>query len=311
MTRKYTLKPSPADPRDFLYAAKLGAASAALPPSIDLRAKMAPVVDQGQLGSCTANAMASGMREYYLNRDGIPDVGLSRLYLYYKERELEGTVTEDAGAFIRDGLKVLQQTGVCPEINWPYDTSKFAVKPSDAADQAAGYKIDAYHRVQSLDELKAALENGEPVVLGIAVYSSFESFDTSCGGIVPMPDTTKEKMLGGHAILAVGYDDSKKWVIVRNSWGTNWGDHGYCYIPYDFISNPALTFEMWVGEVSKPVPPYEKITTDEALSILAGKGVIDSPDFWHNLATKYAGDPNSDFRYVDLLVRKVAVALKG
>lgn len=309
MQRQYLLKKDLPDVRDYIFSKTLSTDGTSLPTKIDLRDQMSPIVDQGQLGSCTANAIVSGYREYMLNKEGLVNPSLSRLFLYWHERSMEGTVNTDSGAFIRDGMKTLADLGVCPEADFPYDITKFTQTPSGTAEaDAAAFKIDSYHRVVGgVDGLKQALAAGYPVVIGIVVYDSFESFDTSCGGKIPMPNKTTEKMLGGHALLAVGYDDDAKNVIVRNSWGVNWGDHGYCYIPYDFINDITLTNDMWTGEV---IAPYNKITDDEALKILSDKKVIDSPDFWKNLETKYSSDPNSDYKYVSLLVRKVAVALR-
>ena len=198
----YGCKKDTPDLRDHLYSAKVD--KAVLPAQVDLRAKFSPVVDQGELGSCTANAIVSGLREYQLLQKG-EWKALSRLFLYYEERSLEGTVDSDSGAEISDGMKVLHQIGVCPERDWPYDISTYMKPPipQDLTD-ASLYKIIDYHRVTSLDLLKAALAEGLPVVMGIDVYLSFESDSVSSTGIIPMPDTTNEKLIGGHAICAAG-----------------------------------------------------------------------------------------------------------
>ncbi|MBL0388393.1 C1 family peptidase [Tumebacillus sp. ITR2] len=225
----------------------------ALPKAVDLRDKCSPVVDQGQLGSCTANAMASGLREYLLLRSGQPFTPLSRLFLYWHEREMEGSLNEDAGAQIRDGMKVLNKVGVCPEADYPYAIDHFKDKPTSQAEKdAALYRIGEYHRIASLSLLKAALAQGLPVVIGFAVYDSFESKEVAATGIVPMPDAETEQMLGGHAVLAVGYDDEGGHVIIRNSWGEGWGDEGNCYFPYEMwdynhILQSPIVFDMWTG----------------------------------------------------------------
>jgi C1A family cysteine protease len=321
--RQYRLKPDKPDPRDFLFKA---APPAALPSRIDLRATCSPIVDQGSLGSCTANAIASGLREYLLLAIGSELTQLSRLYLYWHERNLEGTVNEDSGAYIRDGMKVLQQRGCAPEELQPYDINKFTLPPSAAAEAAAPpFKIPAYHRITDLTGVKAALAKGLPVVIGIAVYESFESFNVSMDGNVPMPDKTKEKLLGGHALLIVGYDDTKQQAIVRNSWGATWGDHGYCYLPYAYFADPELTYDLWTADMDVPTPdpvpsrePWADINVDQAVRIIAdakfADGVTplsDSPDFWLNLAFKYQDDPDSDFRFVGLQMRKFAAYLQG
>jgi C1A family cysteine protease len=250
--RKYPLKKEPRDLRDYHFTSVKFAKPAELPKQIDLRPQMSPVVDQGQLGSCTANAIVSGLREYLLlqSRDGFQP--LSRLFLYWHERELEGHINEDSGAYIRDGMKVLKQIGVCPERDFPYRIEHFADRPTERAEtDARGYRITEYHRVLDLDALKAALAENLPVVIGMQIYESFESPEVARTGKVPVPRKTKERVLGGHAMLAVGYKDSARGqgeVIVRNSWGEEWGDQGYCYIPYRMFRDPDLLLDMWTGK---------------------------------------------------------------
>lgn len=243
--RKYSCRKDHQDPRDFKFTAiRYGISQ--LPASVDLRTKMSPVVDQGDLGSCTANAIASGLKEYFNLKTGGALIRLSRLFLYYFERELEGTVGEDSGAELRDGMKVLQKTGVCPEVFWPYVIQIFDRQPNQkAVKRAAPYKINAYRRIKDLAELKAALAEDRPVVFGFEVYESFEADEVARTGILPMPDES-EQLLGGHAVLAVGYDDQKGWVIARNSWGEAWGDRGYFYIPYEVFDK--LVMDMWTGQ---------------------------------------------------------------
>lgn len=310
--RKFRLKKDKPDERDYRFSAHpLAAATTTLPAAVDLRSHMSPVVDQGNLGSCTANAIASGLREYLMNVHGETYRPLSRLYLYWHERDLEGTVTSDSGAYLRDGMKVLANLGVSEEIYFPYVESTFTNKPSDAAETNAGkYKITAYHRALLTEEWKSALANGMPVVLGIEIYSSFLTDAVSTTGKVPLPNTTKETLYGGHAVLAVGYDDAAQHVICRNSWGTSWGDKGYFYLPYSYFKD--FVMDMWVAEYTPEptVEPYETLTLDEALTIFAERGIFDSPDFWKNLATKYEGDETSDFRYVALAFRKLAAHIR-
>ncbi|MDR3566043.1 MAG: C1 family peptidase [Negativicutes bacterium] len=253
--RVYRLKPDLRDLRDHIFRATAFMHPMELPLSIDLRAQCSPVVDQGTLGSCTANAIVSGLREYLLLQAKLPWVALSRLFLYYEERLLEGTVDEDSGAYIRDGMKVLQTIGVCPESEDLYDIGKFTEPPSALAiADAKQYKISQYHRVTDLTMLKTALAEKQPVVVGIKVYQSFESQAAAETGIIPLPNTTTEELLGGHAVLAVGYDDAKQWIIIRNSWGTSWGDKGYCYLPYQYWSAGLVT-DMWTGTADATPAP--------------------------------------------------------
>lgn len=195
--------------------------------------------------SCTANAIASGLGEYLQITKTGTFTPLSRLFLYYQERAMEGTIDQDAGAQIRDGMQVFQQMGVCPETDDPYDVSKFTLAPSEqAVTDAAQHKISAYHRVTGIDGVQTALSQGSPVVTGIQVYESFESDMVASTGIVPAPESG-EQGLGGHAVLIVGYDTPKQWFIVRNSWGANWGVQGYFYLPFSVFSK--VVADMWTG----------------------------------------------------------------
>lgn len=242
---KYLLKRDSYDERDHLFARP--APKFDLPAGIDLRQGCSPIVDQGELGSCTANAIASGLREFMELKAGQSLTRLSRLFLYYKEREMEGTVSEDSGASIRDGMKVLLNTGVCPEIDWPYDITRFAVAPPEPAEKdAAQYLIKAYQRLVTLTDIKRSLYEGYPVVVGITVFESLESKEVAQTGQVPMPKDG-ERVLGGHAVLIVGYEDAldNGRVVVRNSWGEGWGEKGYCYIPYKFMEKYA--FDFWTA----------------------------------------------------------------
>ncbi|NOU68022.1 cysteine peptidase [Paenibacillus sp. LMG 31461] len=251
--RKYTVKQDPRDFRDFTYRSVNYIRESQLPGQIDLRSKLSPIVNQGSLGSCTSNAIVSGLREYWLLNEEENATRLSRLYHYWHERELENTVNRDAGATIRDGMKVLHKTGVCPEEVWPYQTANFKETPNYQAESLARYyRIEGYHRIHDLAGMKAALADGSPVVFGIWIYASFENKTASKTGKIPYPNRKKESLLGGHALLAVGYKDGKEKgkgvIIARNSWGTAWGDAGYCYIPYSFFRNKSLTFDYWTGK---------------------------------------------------------------
>lgn len=244
---KYPLRPDSLDLRDYHLRSAFKTPEQ-LPKHMDLRPKMSPVVDQGELGSCTANAIVSGLREYLLLRSGKPFKPLSRLFLYWHERQVEGTIEEDAGASLRDGMKLLQKLGVCRSELWPY-TEDFRRKPDAAAEaDASHYRIREYHRVVGLNSLKAALAQGMPVVFGMLLYESFEGRGPETTGVIHMPDISTEPLLGGHAMCAAGYDDDQKMVIVRNSWGTRWGKNGYCFIPYEMFQNPALLMDMWTSK---------------------------------------------------------------
>jgi C1A family cysteine protease len=212
-----------------------------LPSKVDLSSQCSPIENQGTLGSCTANALVGNL-EFLELKDHLPFVDMSRLFIYYNERLLEGTVKEDSGAALRDGIKSLAKAGCCSEKDWPYDVTKFTKKPSVVCyTKALFHKIQSYRSLQTQNELLTCLASGYPFVFGISVYGSFESEIVAKTGIVPMPSPT-ESNLGGHAVCGVGYDQSTKLFKVRNSWGTGWGDKGYFYLPFEYVNKLASDF---------------------------------------------------------------------
>jgi C1A family cysteine protease len=215
------------------------------PKQSDLRTQCSPVANQGHLGACTAFAMGKGLREFLENKSGKGSfTALSPLYLYYKEREAQGSVNEDSGSTITEGMRVLKNTGICPEADDPYDITKFTVAPSAKAERdAADFKVSETSQVGSLSEAKDSLAAGYPVAFGFMVYQSFRQ--VGADGMMPLPKAG-EQLLGGHAVLAVGYDDTRKVLIVRNSWGPDWGDKGYFYMPYKFVTGRNVQ-DMWTA----------------------------------------------------------------
>ena len=232
------------DHRDHLYSVPMEVLQV-LPTQVDLRAQCPPVYDQGQLGSCTANAIAAAI-EFDRMKQGMPDFMPSRLFIYYNERDMEGTVQSDSGAQIRDGIKSVATLGDCPESEWKYDISQFATKPpASCYSDAAKVKAVSYSSVlQSLNQMKGCLAAGYPFVFGFTVYDAFESSRVAETGVLQMPGPG-EQMVGGHAVLAVGYDDGQQRFIVRNSWNTTWGMQGYFTMPYSYLTDPNLADDLW------------------------------------------------------------------
>jgi C1A family cysteine protease len=248
---RYGWIPDLPDQRDHLFAAPPPILSA-LPSQVDQRKGCPPAYDQGQLGSCTANAIG-GAIEFDQMKEKLPDVYTpSRLFIYYNERALEGTVNSDGGAQIRDGIKTVASNGACHETLWPYNTAEYANRPpSQAYEDGAKHTTVSYQRVnRDLAQMKGCLAAGSPFVFGFTVYESFESQKVASTGHCPLPGPA-EQTVGGHAVLAVGYDDANQWFLVRNSWGANWGMSGYFTLPYTYLTMRSLSSDFWTIRVVK------------------------------------------------------------
>lgn len=241
----YGWVPDLPDQRDRMFHAPL-ARIGPLPARVDLRSDCPPIWDQGALGSCTAQAIAAAL-EFDQRKQNLSDVfDPSRLFIYYNERVIEGTVDEDAGAMIRDGIKSVAKEGAPHERLWPYVLAKFRTKPAAAAyADARKHAAVLYQRVtQDITQLRGCLAAGYPFVFGFSVYTSFESEAVAVSGRVPLPKPS-EKMVGGHAVLAVGYDNPARRFILRNSWGTAWGQRGYFTMPYAYLLDENLSDDFW------------------------------------------------------------------
>lgn len=239
MTRVYGWRPDLPDKRDRYHAPRF---VGALPERVDLSPIMPPAWDQGSIGSCVAFAVA-GAVVYELAREG-EELDPSFLALYYECRELDGTVDYDAGSYLRTGAKVAAQEGIARASLWPYVTHRYNDRPSKAARRAAlDHRVSSYARVvRTRDALRHTLAGGDTIVFGATLYESFERVDST--GIVQLP-AASDALLGGHAMLIVGYDNADHRFKVRNSWGTQWGDEGYAYMPYDYILDPDLSDDFW------------------------------------------------------------------
>src|ERR1035437_3390991 len=242
MTHSFGWKVQLPDQRDYMFELEK---VSTLPLQVDLRSQCPPVYDQGALGSCTANAIA-GALEFDMMKQGESPFTPSRLFIYYNERVLENSVVSDSGASVRDSAKAIATWGAPPEGEWPYDITRFAHKPAAKA-YADGIAHTAilYRSVRRGVTMKVCLASGLPFAAGIGVYDSFESDSVAKTGVVPMPGKG-ESLLGGHAILIVGYDTPGKRFLFRNSWGESWGMAGYGWLPEAYLAKVSLSSDFWV-----------------------------------------------------------------
>jgi C1A family cysteine protease len=231
------------DGRDRLFAPR---SRGILPDEVDLRAEMPAVYDQGQQGSCVENG-CSAIAWNVIARIQEP-WSPSRSHLYYEARARRGWQLTDSGSYVRDCLKVMAQEGVLPESEFPYEDSVFDRAPSDAIEAVAlRMRIAPYAAItQSPPDIMRALADGNPIVFGCTVYESFESDAVAAGEPVPMPGPL-ESPVGGHCMVIVGYDRLKALVLVRNSWGSEWGLYGHCWMPMDYVCSKELSADLFVA----------------------------------------------------------------
>jgi hypothetical protein len=250
VNKLYNLKCDTEDSRDLMFKAeKLKVDNVILPVSFSLRDKMPDILDQGSLGSCGPSQISNCIK-YCLKKLKFDEFQPSRLYMYYFTRLSEGyPLDQDTGITIRGGLKAIQKYGACSENNWGYNIPKYPIQPNSDCIQAGSSHITGFRYIrvqQSLVNIKQALFGGFPIIVGIKLYSSFESDQVAKTGTVPMPNIKREACLGGHACSIVGYDDITQRFTLANTWNSTWGDKGYFTLPYDFVLNNSLTSDFWI-----------------------------------------------------------------
>lgn len=264
---KYGWRPDRPDARDHRH---LQAHVGDLPSHVDLRVgpiALPAVYDQGELGSCTANGVGF-LWQYALLKEGQHAPMPARLFIYFWERYLEGTINEDAGAEIRDGLKVLNKYGCLDEKSMPYNIKMFTKHPTQAQlQEALKHQAIQYASVpQNAVAMKAVLASGFPLTMGFTCYESFEGSEVARTGVLHMPKLG-EKPIGGHCIAVVGYDDLQKVWIARNSWGTSWGQKGYFTVPQQYLLDRNLADDIWVCKMVEEVATPKPSIVDETIVV--------------------------------------------
>ena len=240
---KFTVAPSRPDLRDKNYTKQ----NVPIAREIDLRQWDSLVESQGQLGSCVGNAITNAYELLVKQKRPTDFIDLSRLFVYYNARVIEETVNEDYGVvYMRNALKGCNHYGLCTELLWPYDESKFAEKPSEEAyNDGLKRPIISYATVNGITNMLEVLNLGYPIVIGMETYEGFMELDQT-NSVISMPELDSE-MLGGHAMTIVGYSLPHQQFLVKNSFGEDWGADGYCWMPFDYVKK--YVFERWVFEI--------------------------------------------------------------
>ena len=247
------------------------------PAKVDLRPFMTPVENQGELSSCTANAIA-GAYEYLIKKHLRKNVDVSRLFIYYNARWRIDEQNEDSGSVIQYGVESLGTFGACIEKTWPYQERAVFRKPSKPSyAEAARFKVLDMQQVKvKLDAWRHCLADGYPIVFGCVLFDSFDDCNKR-GGVVPMPNPRDvgRGEHGRHAMLCVGYSDVDQVFIVRNSWGDDWGVKGYCYMPYNYLMSKKLNDgDCWMLRSANRLPDPEETWIDDDKPVVKKAGAI-------------------------------------
>ncbi len=278
--RRSGYKPMAAKPGARRYQAGEAVTAEPLPNQVDLRSLMTPIENQGDTNSCVAHAVA-GAYEYWIKKAVQQDKNVSRLFVYFNARWRDGSQDKDEGSVIQLAMEGLSTFGACEEGLWPFDPQLTLKRPS-----AEAYKDGVTYRVHDmaqvpldLDVWRQALAEGKPIVFGCELFDSFDDC-TNRGGVVPMPapeDIARSKH-SSHSMCAVGYSDSENVFIVRNSWGADWGDNGYCYMPYNYLMSPKFNDgDCWVFVPKIPIEPPREVWSDTTAPVTNGGAGVDFP----------------------------------
>lgn len=217
--------------------------------NVDLREWDTLVENQQTLGSCSSSALTSAY-ELMVKMDNPQNyVELSDLFIYYNARMQEGTADKDEGIYLKSGLEVMEKYGICEESLWPYDLERWDDKPSEIAyENAKKRTIKNYKKLISTYYIIEMLNNNKPVVFGMEIYDSFMQLDERIS-TVSLP-SRKEKSYGGHAMCMVGYDLPRRLFLAKNSFGTDWGMNGYCWVPFDYLKQEG--YDCWTFDIESP-----------------------------------------------------------
>ena len=241
----YGWRPDTPDQRDIPFA-PTRAMLRKLPAKVDNSQLLPATIDQGSVGSCVGCSCVEAYG-FISAKQGRPFIG-SALFAYWNARRYIKSTSWDSGAEIRDGIKGLNQYGLASEATWPYVESRVTTKPTRKSfTEGLSHQAIKYERIDNIwiNNLRAAIAAERPVVFGFSVYESFDRITRT--GVMPMPKRG-ESLIGGHAVVALGYDDRTRRVKCSNHWGTSWGDKGFFHMPYDFITNVDLATDFWALE---------------------------------------------------------------
>jgi len=220
-----------------------------LPNIVDLRSLLNPIEEQYTLGSCVGNALASILEYFYFYTTGHRKI-FSRLFIYYNARMMEDEISKrnatetDSGADLQFAIVSLFKYGCCEEQFWPFYEHLINIQPNDQAyENGQNYRLNELSRLSNnINQLRECLAEGYPFVMAIKIFPSFAS---NHHGFIPMPKSHEKSSQYRHAVVCVGYIHSERVFIIRNSHGIQWGDHGYGYLPYEYVTNKILTKDLW------------------------------------------------------------------